>query len=69
MSYLTILVLETVLNAAPWHRPRSLINYWEPLWRGSIRQGEQVQITMATEAAMQGHDTLSQEIESVRTLL
>ena len=26
MSYLTILILETVLNATPWHRPHSLIN-------------------------------------------
>ena len=69
MSYLTILILETVLNATPRHRPLSLINYGEPLRRGSIRRGEQVQITMATEAAMQVHDTLPQGIESVRALV
>ena len=69
MSYLTILVLETVLNLTPRHHPRSLINYGEPLQRGSIRQGEQAQITMATEAAVQAHDTLPQGIESVRALL
>ena len=56
MSYLTILVLETVLNVTPWHRPRSLINYGEPLQRGSIRRGEQAQITMATEVAVQAHE-------------
>ena len=51
--------------------PSSVSNksYGEPLWRGSIRRGEQVQITMATEAAMQAHDTLPQGIESVRALL
>ena len=43
--------------------------YREPLRRGSIRRGEQAQITMATEAAMQVHDTLPQGIESVRALL
>ena len=69
MSYLTILILETVLNVTPRHCPRSLINYGEPLRRGSIRWGEQVQITMATEAAMQVHDTLPQGIESVHALL
>ena len=30
--------------------------YGEPLRRGSIRRGEQAQITMATEAAVQAHD-------------
>ena len=35
--------------------------YGEPLQRGSIRQGEQAQITMATEAAMQAHDIYSQD--------
>ena len=51
--------------------PSSVSNksYGEPLWRVSIRQGEQAQITMATEAAMQDHDTLPQGIESVRALL
>ena len=69
MSYLTILILEMVLNATPQHCPWSLINYREPLRRGSIRQGEQVQITMATEAAVQVHDTLPQGIESVCALV
>ena len=31
-------------------------SYGQPLQRGSIRRGEQAQITMATEAAMQVHD-------------
>ena len=56
MPYLTILILETVLNATPRHRPQSLINYGEPLQRGSIRRGEQAQIAMATEVAVQVHD-------------
>ena len=30
--------------------------YGEPQQRGSIRRGEQVQDTMATEAAVQAHD-------------
>ena len=51
--------------------PSSVSNksYGEPLWGGSIRRGEQAQITMATEAAMQVHDTLPQGIESICTLL
>ena len=59
-----------MLNATPWalfsvsDKP-----YREPLRRGSVRQGEQVQITMATEVAVQVHDTLPQGIENVRALL
>ena len=44
-------------------------SYGEPLRRGSIRRGEQAQITMATEAAVQAHDTLPKGVESIRTLL
>ena len=44
-------------------------SYGEPLQRGSIRRGEQAQITMATETAVQVHDTLPQGIESICALL
>ena len=43
--------------------------YGEPPRRGSIRRGEQGQITMTTEVAMQAHDTLPQGVESIRALL
>ena len=36
--------------------------YGEPLQRGSIRRGEQAQITMATEAAMQAHDIYTKQV-------
>ena len=51
--------------------PSSVSNksYGEPLRRGSIRRGEQAQITMATEVAVQAHDTLPQGVESICTLL
>ena len=35
--------------------------YGEPLRRGSVRRGEQMQITMATEAAMKVHDIYNYE--------
>ena len=44
-------------------------HYGEPQQRGSIRRGEQVQITMAMEVAMQANNTLPQGVESIHTLL